>query len=94
MNVAPNISLNTVERIAPAYADALLGVILTLKLNDWKFTDEIPKLLRRVEKLDMVKIRARPAREQQAGNLRGGAESQGRGQAENAGTSKVNSSHK
>lgn len=57
MNVAPNISLNTVERIAPAYADSLLGVILTLKLNDWKFTDEIPKLLRRVEKLGMIKIR-------------------------------------
>ena len=59
MNVAPVISLNTVERIAPWYQESLLGVILTLKINEWKFTDEIPKLLKRVDKLGMVKIRAR-----------------------------------
>jgi 23S rRNA (cytidine2498-2'-O)-methyltransferase len=58
MNVAPNISLNTVERIAPAFEESLLGVILTLKINEWKFADEIPKLLRRVEKLGMVRIRS------------------------------------
>jgi hypothetical protein len=58
MNVAPNISLNTVERIAPAFEESLLGVILTLKINDWKFADEIPKLLRRVEKLGMIRIRS------------------------------------
>ena len=59
MNVAPVIALNTVERIAPWYQETLLGVILTLKINEWKFTDEIPKLLKRVDKLGMVKIRAR-----------------------------------
>jgi 23S rRNA (cytidine2498-2'-O)-methyltransferase len=58
MNVAPVISLNTVERIAPWYASSLLGMILTLKINEWKYADEIPKLLKRVGKLEMVRIRA------------------------------------
>lgn len=59
INLAPVLALNTVERIAPWFEDTLLGVILTLKLNDWKFAGEIPKLLRRIEKLGMVKLRAR-----------------------------------
>lgn len=59
MNVAPVIALNTVERMVPWYSESLLGVILTLKLNEWKFADEIPKLLRRVEKMGMTRIRTR-----------------------------------
>lgn len=59
MNVAPVVALNTVERIAPWYEESLLGVILTLKLNSWKNAEDIPKLLRRVEKLGMVRIRTR-----------------------------------
>jgi len=58
MNVAPVISLNTVERIAPWFQDSLQGLVLTLKLNEWKHAAEIPKLLRRVEKLGMARIRA------------------------------------
>jgi hypothetical protein len=34
------------------------GLLFTLKMNEWRFAAEIPDLLRRVETMGMVQVRA------------------------------------
>ena len=58
MNVAPGISLFQVDRLATRMKDTLLGVILTLKLNEWKMADEIPSMLDHLRAMGMVRLRA------------------------------------
>ena len=57
MNVAPSVSLFAVDRLV-SRIDSLLGVLLTVKLNDWKFADQIPSMLDHVKAMGMVRIRA------------------------------------
>ncbi len=58
MNVAPSVSLFAIDRLAVGMKDSLLGVFLTVKLNQWKFADQIPKMLEHVRSMGMVKVRA------------------------------------
>jgi 23S rRNA (cytidine2498-2'-O)-methyltransferase len=58
MNVEPRISLFAVDRLATRMADSLLGVFLTVKLNQWNIADEIPSMLDHVRAMGMVRTRA------------------------------------
>lgn len=48
VNLAPQVALHEVARLMPRLKKQLRGAVLTLKLNDWKFVDELPKLRDRV----------------------------------------------
>lgn len=43
VNLAPQVALRTARSIAQAYRHSLLGAVLTLKLNQWSFLDELPE---------------------------------------------------
>src|SRR5205814_769862 len=43
VNLAPQVA-----RLAPPLARTLAGAVLTLKLNDWAFVDELPALVERI----------------------------------------------
>ena len=58
MNVDPSISLFAIDRLASRMKDTLLGVILTVKMNDWKFAREIPHMIAHVEAMGMVRVKA------------------------------------
>lgn len=58
MNVAPNVSIFAMDRLASRMIDTLLGVLLTVKLNDWKIAAEIPSILEHVRAIGMSKVRA------------------------------------
>jgi 23S rRNA (cytidine2498-2'-O)-methyltransferase len=66
MNVAPQVTLYAVDRLASRMKDSLLGVMLTVKLNEWSFADEIPSWLEHVRAMGLSKVRAT----QLAGNRR------------------------
>ncbi len=59
MNVPPSASLFVVDRLASRMKDCLLGVILTVKLNNWKFADEIPGMREHLRAMGMTRVRAR-----------------------------------
>jgi len=48
VNLAPQVALHEVARLIPRLKKHLRGAVLTLKLNEWKFVDELPKLRERV----------------------------------------------
>jgi len=48
VNLAPQVALHEVARLAPPLQRALAGAVLTLKLNDWAFVDELPALVERI----------------------------------------------
>jgi 23S rRNA (cytidine2498-2'-O)-methyltransferase len=58
MNVQPQVSLFAVDRLASRLKDSLLGVLLTVKLNDWKLAREIGSWLEHVEAMGVVQARA------------------------------------
>ncbi|OFZ55465.1 MAG: hypothetical protein A2428_09770 [Bdellovibrionales bacterium RIFOXYC1_FULL_54_43] len=58
MNVTPNIALFAIDRLASRTKDTLLGVLLTIKLNQWKMADQIPSMLEHVKVMGMVRARA------------------------------------
>jgi 23S rRNA (cytidine2498-2'-O)-methyltransferase len=58
MNVEPRISLYAVDRMSARMKDSLLGVLLTIKLNNWKMAEEIPHMLEHVKAMGMAKLRA------------------------------------
>ncbi|MBK8938360.1 MAG: hypothetical protein IPM79_12130 [Polyangiaceae bacterium] len=58
MNLAPRVALRYLERVVgPARRD-LLGVVLTLKLNDERMVEEIPEYLKRVRAMGLADVRA------------------------------------
>ncbi len=59
MNVAPNISIFAVDRLASRMKDSLVGVLLTVKLTSWSFADEIPHMMEHLRAMGMVDVRAR-----------------------------------
>ena len=59
MNVAPSITLYQVDRLATRLSDTLLGVLLTIKLNEWKTAREIPDMLNHIRAMGITRIRAR-----------------------------------
>lgn len=58
MNVEPRISLFAVDRLAHRLSDTLLGVFLTVKLNQWRIADQIPSMLEHVRVMGMARARA------------------------------------
>lgn len=58
MNVNPQISLFAVDRITAITKKNLLGVLFTVKLNDWALADQIPGMLDHVKSMGMTKVRA------------------------------------
>jgi 23S rRNA (cytidine2498-2'-O)-methyltransferase len=51
VNLAPQVALHEVSRIAPPLAPTLRGAIVTLKLNEWSFVHDLPALASRVAAL-------------------------------------------
>ena len=58
INAPARVSLPYVETLARWNASSLLGVILTLKLNDPKHARHIPEWIQRVEEMGLSRVRA------------------------------------
>jgi 23S rRNA (cytidine2498-2'-O)-methyltransferase len=58
MNVAPDLTMFQVDRLVSRMLGSLLGVILTIKLNNWKIADQIPSFLEHIKAMGMVYVRA------------------------------------
>ena len=59
MNVAPTYTLDAVEAVVTCKAASIRGMILTLKLADWKLADELPKYIERVQSWGYLDVRTR-----------------------------------
>jgi 23S rRNA (cytidine2498-2'-O)-methyltransferase len=59
INIAPNYTLDTVENIVTHPDVHIRGLLLTLKLLDWKLADEVPGYLDRVKSWGYSQVRAR-----------------------------------
>ena len=59
VNLAPQVALHEVARLMPPLRDTLRGAVITLKLNDWAFVDELPALVRRIEAMGLPRVRLR-----------------------------------
>lgn len=58
VNLAPQVALITARRLAARPRGALMGVLLTLKLDDWKAIKHIPRFLNSVSAMGMVEVKA------------------------------------
>ena len=58
-NVAPNHTLDTVEAIVTHDQTNLRGVLLTLKLLEWKLVGDVPEFLRRIRSWGYEYVRCR-----------------------------------
>jgi len=56
VNLAPQIALQTVRRLGARPRPALLGVLLTLKIDNWKAMRHLPGWLRQVEAMGMTEV--------------------------------------
>jgi 23S rRNA (cytidine2498-2'-O)-methyltransferase len=67
VHLAPQVALRAVSRFASQYKRTLLGAVLTLKLNDWAFLDDVERFLSQAKELGLVDPRARqlPAHRQE-----------------------------
>ncbi len=59
MNVAPAYTLDTVEAIVRHPSVRVRGLLLTLKLIDWKLAEEVPVFLERIRSWGFPYVRAR-----------------------------------
>lgn len=59
MNVAPAYTLDTVEAIVTNRAVHVRGLLLTLKLPDWKLAGEVPEYLERIRGWGYEQVQAR-----------------------------------
>lgn len=58
VNLAPQVALITARRLAARPRAALLGVLLTLKLDDWRAARHLSRLLHSIRSMGMVDVRA------------------------------------
>lgn len=56
VNLAPQIALQTVRRLAARPRSALLGIVVTLKLDDWRALKHLPRWRRQIEAMGMVEV--------------------------------------
>ncbi len=56
VNVAPQVALQTVRRMAARPREALCGVLMTWKLDDWKALHHLPRWKHQLTELGMVEI--------------------------------------
>ena len=59
VNLAPQVALHEVSRLMPKLRPTLRGAVITLKLNDWGFVAELPKLVQRIKDLGLPDVRLR-----------------------------------
>jgi 23S rRNA (cytidine2498-2'-O)-methyltransferase len=59
VNLAPQVALHEVARLMPRLRKTLRGAVITLKLNDWAFVDELPALVARIQQLGLPDVRLR-----------------------------------
>ena len=59
VNLAPQVALHEVARLMPPLLPSLAGAVLTLKLNDWAFVDELPALTARIRAMGLPDVRLR-----------------------------------
>ncbi|HUJ57603.1 MAG TPA: SAM-dependent methyltransferase [Kofleriaceae bacterium] len=59
VNLAPQIAVHEVARVMPRLRETLRGAVWTLKLNDWAFVDELPRLAARIGELGLPAVRLR-----------------------------------
>ena len=59
MNLAPQVALHEIARLMPRLKTTLVGAVITLKLNDWSFVDELPALIERMHRMGFGDVRVR-----------------------------------
>ena len=57
MNIAPHFTLPAIDRLATRMKDTLLGVLLTLKLNEWKLAADLPAIQEHLKAMGIVRVR-------------------------------------
>lgn len=58
MNVTPSVSLYAIDKLATRWhKHSLLGVFLTVKLNQWKIADEIPSMIQHIRSMGMAHVK-------------------------------------
>jgi hypothetical protein len=58
VNLAPQVALITARRLAARPRHALHGVLLTLKLDDWRAVRHVPRLLSSIRAMGMEEVKA------------------------------------
>jgi 23S rRNA (cytidine2498-2'-O)-methyltransferase len=56
MNLAPQVVLHEIARLMPKLRPTLRGAVLTLKLNDWAFVDELPQFAARIAEMGLPRV--------------------------------------
>ena len=59
VNLAPQVALHEVARLMPRLRSSLIGAVITLKLNDWRFVDELPELVARIRHMGFAEVTLR-----------------------------------
>jgi len=59
VNLAPQVALHEVARLMPRLRGTLRGAVFTLKMNDWKFVSELPRLVERIREMGLPDARLR-----------------------------------
>lgn len=59
VNLAPQVALHEISRLMPRLRPTLRGAVITLKMNDWSFVTELPKLVARIRELGLPDVRLR-----------------------------------
>jgi 23S rRNA (cytidine2498-2'-O)-methyltransferase len=59
VNLAPQVALHEVARLMPRLKKTLRGAVITLKLNDLAFVDELPALVARIQQLGLPRVQLR-----------------------------------
>ncbi|MDX2092701.1 MAG: hypothetical protein SFX73_32850 [Kofleriaceae bacterium] len=59
VNLAPQVALHEISRLMPKLRPTLQGAVITLKMNDWRFVDELPRLVARIGELGLPDVRLR-----------------------------------
>ena len=56
VNLAPQVALHQLTRLIPPMKASLRGAVLTLKLNEWRFVDELPALTQRIRDFGFANV--------------------------------------
>ena len=59
LNMVPNYTLDTVSEIVSHERIDVKGMILTMKITDWKLINDVPKLMNRVREMGFAVVKAR-----------------------------------
>lgn len=59
LNIVPTYTLDTVSEIVSHVSVDVKGMVLTMKLTDWKFVEEVPTIMQRVRELGFSVVKSR-----------------------------------